>query len=288
MEEKLSFFQKLKNGLQKTRKNVVLSLQNLFMGVDSIGEEFYDDLEETLICGDLGVMTTERVIDELKDRVEEEHLSHPSDCKSIIVELLKNEMSLSGDAYAFEKSPAIIFVTGVNGVGKTTSIGKLASYYKKQCKKVLLAACDTFRAAAIEQLAVWAERAQVEMIASEQGADPSSVLFTALQQAVAKKCDLLIVDTAGRLHNKKNLMEELKKMNRVIEKEGKDFVRENLLVLDATTGQNAIVQAKEFMQTSELSGIILTKMDGSAKGGMAISISNELKIPVKFIGVGEG
>ena len=288
MAEKLSFFQKLKNGLKKTRLNVVSGMESLFMGVSSIDEDFYEELEETLIMGDVGVQTTEKLIEELRAEVEARHLMHPRDCRGIILDLLKDQMKTPKDAYAFETAPSILFVTGVNGVGKTTSIGKLAYKYRREGKNVLVAACDTFRAAASDQLAVWCERAGVPMIASETGRDPSSVLFNALAAARARGTDMLICDTAGRLHNKRNLMEELSKMNRVIEREGQGFLRENLLVLDATTGQNAVQQAKEFVRTSELTGIILTKMDGTAKGGMAISVENELGIPVKFIGVGEG
>ena len=278
MAEKLSFFKKLKNGLKKTRLNVVSGMESLFMGVSSIDEDFYEELEETLIMGDVGVQTTEKLIEDLRAEVEAKHLIHPRDCRGIILDLLKEQMTIPDGAYDFEKVPSILFVTGVNGVGKTTSIGR----------SVLVAACDTFRAAASDQLAIWCERAGVPMVSSEAGRDPSSVLFNALTAARARGADMLICDTAGRLHNKRNLMEELAKMNRVIEREGQGFLRENLLVLDATTGQNAVQQAKEFVRTSDLTGIILTKMDGTAKGGMAISVENELGIPVKFIGVGEG
>lgn len=288
MGEKTSFFQKLKAGLAKTRDQVVKNLESLFMGVTSIDEDFYEELEETLIMGDLGVQTTEKLIARLREEVEARHLSHPEDCREIIIDFLKDEMRAQGDPYAFESQKTVIFVTGVNGVGKTTSIGKLANRYRKAGKKVLIAACDTFRAAAAEQLKVWAERSRVEMISMEDGSDPSAVLYNALRDAKAKDADFVICDTAGRLHNKKNLMDELAKMNRVIDREGAGFLRENLLVLDATTGQNAVFQAKEFVKASDLTGIILTKMDGTAKGGIAVSIGNELGIPVKFIGVGEG
>lgn len=288
MADKIGFFQKLKKGLSKTRNNVVKNLENLFMGVTSIDENFYEELEETLICGDLGVNTTENIIDELREIVEADHLSNPEDCKDVILRLLKEAMASKDDRYAFENRKTVIFVIGVNGVGKTTSIGKLANHYREEGKKVLLAACDTFRAAAREQLETWSKRSGVEMISGADGSDPSSVLFDAINAAKKRNTDILICDTAGRLHNKKNLMEELKKMYRVIEKEGAEFGHENLLVLDATTGQNAILQAKEFREVSDLTGIILTKMDGTAKGGMAVSIQNELGIPVKFIGVGEG
>ena len=288
MAEKLSFFQKLKNGLTKTRKSMVRNLESIFMGVNSIDEDFFEELEETLITGDLGVKTTEKVLDALRKETEEKHLNNPADCKEIIFNVLKEEMEDSTDSFAYENQKTIIFVTGVNGVGKTTSIGKLAYRYKSEGKNVLLAACDTFRAAAIDQLKEWSIRSGVDMIAQSDGSDPSAVLYDALAAAKKRDTDILICDTAGRLHNKKNLMEELKKMDRVIEKEGQGFHRENFLVLDATTGQNAVQQAKEFKEVSNLSGIILTKMDGTAKGGMAISIKNELGIPVKFIGLGEG
>lgn len=240
MAEKSSFFQKLKNGLQKTRNQVVKNMENLFMGVTSIDEDFYEELEETLIMSDLGAVTTERVIDSLREEVEAGHLTHPKDCKEVILDILKREIANNDDAYDFESKKTIVFVTGVNGVGKTTSIGKLANNYQKAGKNVLMAACDTFRAAAIDQLRVWSERSNVEMIAQFDGSDPSSVLFDAISAAKKRNTDILICDTAGRLHNKKNLMEELKKMNRVIDREAPEFHRENWLVVDATTGQNAV------------------------------------------------
>ena len=287
MAEKSSFFKKLIGGLSKTRRSIVNNLESLFMGVSSIDEDFYEELEEILISGDLGVYTTEKIIDSLREKVEDLHLVHPEDCREEILNLLEAEMEPPKDAYHFESGPAVLFVIGVNGVGKTTSIGKLAYRYRMAGKNVLMAACDTFRAAAVDQLLIWSKRAGVPCIAGNEGSDPASVLFDALYSAKKRNADLLIVDTAGRLHNKKNLMEELKKMNRVIEREYPEAIRENLIVLDATTGQNAIRQAKEFTETADLSGVILTKMDGTAKGGVAIAVQNELHIPVKFIGVGE-
>ena len=287
-KEKTGFFKRLVSGLSKTRKSIVSNLGSLFMGVTTVDESFFEDLEEILVMADLGIGTTEEIIDRLREKAETSHLLDPNDVQEEIEKVLREDMQVPEDAYAFEEGPAVIFVTGVNGVGKTTSIGKLASLYRSQGKNVLLAACDTFRAAAKDQLAVWSERADVPMVAHEEGADPSAVLFDALHAAKKRNVDILIADTAGRLHNRKNLMEELKKMDRVISREYPEAKRENLLVLDATTGQNAISQAKEFAAVTDITGIILTKMDGTAKGGIAIAIQNELKIPVKFIGVGEG
>lgn len=286
-KEKSGFFKRLVSGLSKTRQSIVSNLSSVFMGVTTVDESFFEDLEEVLVMADLGVKTTEEVIENLRKKAEESRLLHPNDVQEEIEAVLKREMELPDDAYAFENGPAVLFVTGVNGVGKTTSIGKLAALYRRKKKNVMLAACDTFRAAAIDQLAVWSERANVPMVAKEEGADPSSVLFDALHAAKKQGIDLLICDTAGRLHNRKNLMEELKKMDRVISREYPEAIRENLLVLDATTGQNAVNQAREFCQVTNVTGIILTKMDGTAKGGIAIAIENELHIPVKFIGVGE-
>lgn len=262
-------------------------LKSIFGGYSAIDDDFYEELEETLIMGDMGVAATGRIIDELKKQVKEQHIREPEACRELLKESIRNQMVLPEDAYAFEQKQSIVMVIGVNGVGKTTSIGKLASIYKKQGKRVLIAAADTFRAAAGEQLDEWAKRAGVEIIAGAQGADPSSVIYDAVSAAKARNADILLCDTAGRLHNKKNLMEELKKMNRIIDREFPEAHRENLVVLDGTTGQNALVQAREFGETAELSGIILTKMDGTAKGGIAVAIQSELGIPVKYIGVGE-
>ncbi len=286
-EERSGFFKKLLGGLSKTRDNIVNGIESVFMGVSSIDEDFYEELEEVLIMGDLGVSTTEEVIARLREEVEAKHLMHPMDCRESMIEILKEIMTAPDTAYEFENRQSVILVIGVNGVGKTTSIGKLAAQYRKRGKKVMMAAADTFRAAAIEQLTEWSNRANVPIIAQKEGSDPSAVIFDAVNSAKSRGTDILLCDTAGRLHNKKNLMEELRKMNRIIDTEFPEAYRENLLVLDATTGQNAINQAKEFMDVADITGIILTKMDGTAKGGMAIAIHKELGIPVKYIGVGE-
>lgn len=262
-------------------------LKSIFSGHSAIDEDFYEELEETLIMGDMGITATEEVMEELCRQVKERHVKETEDCRELLKESIKEQMQVPEDAYDFENQQSVIMVIGVNGVGKTTSVGKLAAIYKKQGKRVLIAAADTFRAAAGEQLDEWAKRAGVEIISGAQGADPSSVIFDAVSAAKARNVDILLCDTAGRLHNKKNLMEELKKMNRIIDREFPDAHRENLVVLDGTTGQNALVQAREFGETADLTGIILTKMDGTAKGGIAVAIHAELDIPVKYIGVGE-
>ena len=285
--KKKGFFARLKDGLKKTRDNFVYSLDIIFDGAAAIDDDFYEELEEILIMGDIGVRTTEEILDTLKEQVEEQHIVRPTECKELLIKDIRDQMSVGNAAYDFEKKQSVVFVIGVNGVGKTTSIGKIASHLKAQGKKVMMAAADTFRAAAGDQLKVWAERAGVELIGGREGADPSSVLYDATAAAKARNVDVLLVDTAGRLNNKKNLMEELKKMNRVIDKEFPAAHRENLIVLDATTGQNALQQARDFNDVADLSGIILTKMDGTAKGGIAVAIQSELKVPVKYIGVGE-
>ena len=262
-------------------------LKSIFSGHSAIDEDFYEELEETLIMGDMGITATEEVMEELRRQVKERHVKETEDCRELLKESIKEQMQVPEDAYDFENQQSVIMVIGVNGVGKTTSVGKLAAIYKKQGKRVLIAAADTFRAAAGEQLDEWAKRAGVEIISGAQGADPSSVIFDAVSAAKARNVDILLCDTAGRLHNKKKLMEELKKMNRIIDREFPDAHRENLVVLDGTTGQNALVQAREFGETADLTGIILTKMDGTAKGGIAVAIHAELDIPVKYIGVGE-
>lgn len=262
-------------------------LKSIFSGHSAIDEDFYEELEETLIMGDMGITATEEVMEELRRQVKERHVKETEDCRELLKESIKEQMQVPEDAYDFENQQSVIMVIGVNGVGKTTSVGKLAAIYKKQGKRVLIAAADTFRAAAGEQLDEWAKRAGVEIISGAQGADPSSVIFDAVSAAKARNVDILLCDTAGRLHNKKNLMEELKKMNRIIDREFPNAHRENLVVLDGTTGQNALVQAREFGETADLTGIILTKMDGTAKGGIAVAIHAELDIPVKYIGVGE-
>jgi len=286
-EEKKGFFARLKEGLNKTRENIVKGMDAVFIGFAEINEEFYDELEEVLIMGDLGVTATNAVLEDIKQKVKEQHIKSPSECRKILINSIREQMQVENCAYDFENKQSIVMVIGVNGVGKTTSIGKLASKLRDQGKKVLICAADTFRAAATEQLAEWAKRAEVPMISASQGADPASVVFDAVKAAKARGTDVLLIDTAGRLHNKKNLMEELRKMDRIIDREFPDAHRENLIVLDASTGQNALNQAKEFGDVADLTGIILTKMDGTAKGGIAIAIQSELKVPVKYIGVGE-
>jgi len=286
-EEKKGFFSRLVKGLTKTRDNIVSGIDNIFSGFSSIDDDFYEEIEETLIMGDLGISTTEKIIEDLRAKVKEHKIKDPSECKKLLIESIKEQMDIGENAYDFENQKSIVLVIGVNGVGKTTSVGKLSGQLKAKGKKVLMAAADTFRAAAIEQLTEWSNRAGVEIIAQKEGSDPAAVIFDAIQAAKARNTDVLICDTAGRLHNKKNLMEELKKINRIIEKEYSRAYRENLVVLDGTTGQNALAQAKQFMEVADITGIILTKLDGTAKGGIAIAIQSELGIPVKYIGVGE-
>ena len=286
-EKKRGFFSRLVEGLTKTRNAVVSGIENVFLGYDVIDEDFYEELEETLIMGDIGIRASTDIIEELRKRVKEEHLTSPSQCKDVLIETIKQRMDLGENAYEFENRKSVVFVIGVNGVGKTTSVGKLASQLKKDGKKVLVVAADTFRAAAIEQLEEWTKRACVDIIAQNEGSDPGAVVFDACKAAVARNTDVMIVDTAGRLHNKKNLMEELKKINKIIEREYPDAYRETLVVLDGTTGQNALEQARVFNEAANITGIILTKLDGSAKGGIAVAIQAELSIPVKYIGVGE-
>lgn len=283
----MGFFQRLVSGLTKTRDNIVSGMDSIFHGFSKIDEDFYEELEETLIMGDLGVHTTMEIMDDLREKVKERHIKEPIECRQILIDSIKEQMDVGETAYEFENKKSVVFVIGVNGVGKTTTIGKLAGQFKSEHKKVILAAADTFRAAAGEQLKEWANRAQVDMIGGQEGADPASVVFDAVQAAKARRADILLCDTAGRLHNKKNLMEELKKIHRVIEREYPEAHCETLVVLDATTGQNALAQAKEFNEVAEINGVILTKMDGTAKGGIAVAIQSELGIPVKYIGVGE-
>ena len=286
-EEKKGFFARLKAGLNKTRNNIVHGIDSVFSGFSAIDDEFYEELEEILIMGDIGVNATSNILDRLKQQVKEQHIKEPSACKQLLIDSIKEQMQVGETAYDFEKKQSVILVIGVNGVGKTTSVGKLAGMLKEEGRKVLIAAADTFRAAAGEQLAGWANRAGVDMIGGAEGSDPASVVFDAVNAAKARHVDVLLCDTAGRLHNKKNLMEELKKMNRIIDREFPDAHRENLVVLDGTTGQNALAQAREFGEVADLTGIILTKMDGTAKGGIAVAIQSELNVPVKYIGVGE-
>ena len=286
-EKKKGFFSRLVEGLTKTRNAVVNGIENVFLGYDVIDEDFYEELEETLIMGDIGIRASTDIIEELRKRVKEEHLNSPAQCREVLIDTIKRKMDLGENAYEFEDRKSVVFVIGVNGVGKTTSVGKLASQLKNEGKKVLVVAADTFRAAAIEQLEEWTKRAGVDIIAQNEGSDPGAVVFDACKAAKARNTDVMIVDTAGRLHNKKNLMEELKKINKIIEREYPDAYRETLVVLDGTTGQNALEQARVFNEAANITGIILTKLDGSAKGGIAVAIQAELSIPVKYIGVGE-
>ena len=286
-EKKRGFFAKLVEGLNKTRDTIVSGLENVFLGYNAIDDDFYEELEETLIMGDIGVKASTDIIENLKSIVKEEHIKSPVECRQILIDTIKNRMDLGENAYDFEKNKSVVLIIGVNGVGKTTSVGKLASILKDKGKKVLVAAADTFRAAAIEQLEEWTKRADVDIIAQNEGADPAAVVFDACQAAKARNVDVLICDTAGRLHNKKNLMEELKKIDRIIEKEFSGAYRETLVVLDGTTGQNALEQARQFKEATDITGIILTKLDGTARGGIAVAIQAELGIPVKYVGVGE-
>lgn len=285
-EEQLGFFARLKAGLSKTRDRFVASLNSVFTASE-IDDDFYEEIEEILIMGDIGVSTTEKIIDDLKAQVKEKHLKKTEECRQILIDSIKQQMKVQETEYLFENELSIVMVIGVNGVGKTTTVGKLAGKLKKQGRNVLIAAADTFRAAAGEQLEIWAERAGVPIVGSVNGADPASVVFDAVSAAKARNVDVLLIDTAGRLHNKKNLMEELRKMDKIISREYPTAHRENLIVLDGTTGQNALIQAREFSEVAPLTGIVLTKMDGTAKGGIAVAISSELGIPVKYIGVGE-
>ncbi|MCD8052594.1 MAG: signal recognition particle-docking protein FtsY [Lachnospiraceae bacterium] len=285
--KKKGLFARLKEGLAKTRNSIADGFDSIFNGFSSIDDDFYEELEEILIMGDLGVHATTEILESLKEQVKEQHLKEPAACRQLLIDTIKERMDVGENAYEFENRTSVLLVVGVNGVGKTTSIGKLASQMKNRGKRVILAAADTFRAGAIEQLREWANRAGVEIIAQSEGSDPAAVVFDAVSAAKARKADILICDTAGRLHNKKNLMEELKKINRIIDREYPDAYRETLVVLDGTTGQNALAQAREFMAAADVSGIILTKMDGTAKGGIAVAVQAELGIPVKYIGIGE-
>ncbi len=286
-EEKKGFFKRLVAGLSKTRSNIVSGFESVFSGFSKIDDDFYEELEEILIMGDIGVRATEEILDSLREKVKENKIKDPADCKQLLIDSIKEQMEIGETAYRFENEKSVVLIIGVNGVGKTTSVGKLAGKLKGQGKRVLMAAADTFRAAAGEQLEEWSHRAGVDIVGGQDGADPAAVVFDAVQAAKARKTDVLLCDTAGRLHNKKNLMEELKKINRILEKEYPEAYRETLVVLDGTTGQNALAQAKQFSEVADITGIILTKMDGTAKGGIAIAIHSELGIPVKYIGVGE-
>lgn len=286
-EEKKGFFRRLVDGLSKTRANIVSGIDSIFSGFSSIDDDFYEEIEEILVMGDIGINTTNAIIQHLKDEVEEKRIKDPAQCKQLLIDGIKKQMDVGETDYEFEDRKSVVLVIGVNGVGKTTSVGKLAGKLKDQGKKVVLAAADTFRAAAGEQLSQWANRAGVEIIGGQSGADPAAVVYDAIAAAKARNADVLLCDTAGRLHNKKNLMEELRKIYRIIEREYPEAYLETLVVLDGTTGQNALVQAKQFKEVADITGIILTKLDGTAKGGIAVAIQAELDIPVKYIGVGE-
>ena len=286
-EGKKGFWGRLVEGLSKTRANIVAGIDAVFKGFSHIDDDFYEEIEEILIMGDIGVRTTEAIIEDLKKKVKENHIKEPADCKELLIKSIKDQMYVGETAYRFESEKAVVLMIGVNGVGKTTSVGKMAFKMKDQGKKVIMAAADTFRAAAGNQLQEWANRAGVDMIGGQEGSDPGAVVFDAVAAAKARNADVLLCDTAGRLHNKKNLMEELRKINKILEKEYADAYRETLVVLDATTGQNALEQARQFSEIADITGIILTKMDGTAKGGIAVAIQSELGIPVKYIGVGE-
>ena len=282
----MAFLDKLKAGLAKTKSAFMGQVDNVLRSFVRIDEDLFDELEELLITSDVGVETTEFILDELRERVKDGRLKEPEDVRVALKDILCSLVSEGGEL-EISKAPAVVLVIGVNGVGKTTTIGKISSHLVSEGKKVVVAAADTFRAAAIEQLDVWCKRAGADMIAQSSGSDPAAVVFDAAQAAKSRKADVLIVDTAGRLQNKKNLMDELSKIDRVLSRELSDSSRETLLVLDATTGQNALSQAKEFASAAGVTGLVLTKLDGTAKGGMVFSISRELGIPVKFIGVGE-
>ena len=282
----MGFFEKLKEGLKKTKEAVFKQVTSLFSRYTVIDDDLYEELEEILITSDVGVGTTEQILESLQEAVRRDKITEPEDARLALMKILA-EMIGEGEPLNLSTSPAVVLVIGVNGVGKTTSIAKIANLLKKDGKKVILAAADTFRAAAIDQIAVWADRVGVELVRHDEGSDPASVVYDAITAAKSRHADVLIVDTAGRLHNKKNLMDELAKINRVISRELPDAARETLLILDATTGQNAVIQASEFKNAADITGLVLTKLDGTAKGGIVFSIKRELDIPVKFIGVGE-
>ena len=287
MAEKKGFFSRLAAGLTKTRDNIASGFDSIFKGFSSIDDDFYEELEEIMIMSDMGIDTTMGIIENLKKKVKEDKIKEPEECRQVLIDSIKEQMKLDEEAYDFKDKKSVVLVIGVNGVGKTTSVGKMASLLKGEGKKVMMAAADTFRAGAIEQLKEWAGRAGVDIISQAEGADPAAVVYDAVSAAKARNVDVLLCDTAGRLHNKKNLMDELKKINRIVEREYPEAYKETLIVLDGTTGQNALAQAKQFKEATDISGIILTKLDGTAKGGIAIAIQAELGIPVKYIGIGE-
>lgn len=282
----MGFFDKLKQGLAKTKNAVFGQINEVVKNFRKVDEEFLEELEEIMICADMGASTTEKILDELRDRIKTDNIKNAEDVKDVLGEILRAQVG-EGEPLNLETSPSVILVIGVNGVGKTTSIGKIANNLRKDGRKVIVAAADTFRAAAIEQLAIWCDRAGVELVRQNEGSDPASVVYDAIAAANKRRADVLIIDTAGRLHNKSNLMDELAKINRIISRELPNASRETLLVLDATTGQNAVMQAKKFQETADITGLILTKLDGTAKGGAIFSIKDEINIPVKYIGVGE-
>ena len=287
MAEKKGFFSRLAAGLTKTRDNIASGFDSIFKGFSGIDDDFHEELEEIMIMSDMGIDTTMSIIENLKKKVKEEKIKEPEECRQVLIDSIKEQMKLGEEAYDFKDKKSVVLVIGVNGVGKTTSVGKMASLLKGEGKKVMMAAADTFRAGAIEQLKEWAGRAGVDIISQAEGADPAAVVYDAVSAAKARNVDVLLCDTAGRLHNKKNLMDELKKINRIVEREYPEAYKETLIVLDGTTGQNALAQAKQFKEATDISGIILTKLDGTAKGGIAIAIQAELGIPVKYIGIGE-
>lgn len=282
----MGLFKKFNLGLKKTRDSMAGAIDNMLHSYKDIDESLYDDLEEILVMGDVGINTAQEIVAKLKDRVKEKNIGTPERVKGQIKQIVE-EMLTGDEEMSLITMPSIILVIGVNGVGKTTTIGKMAAMYKAQGKKVLLGAADTFRAAAIDQLQIWADRADVDIVKHKEGADPAAVVFDTIQAGKARNVDIIICDTAGRLHNKKNLMDELEKIYRVIDRELPYSDRESLLVLDATTGQNAVNQAREFKNVAEITGIVLTKLDGTARGGVVLSIKNDLRVPVKFVGVGE-
>ena len=283
----MGFFDKLKAGLTRTRNNMVTGVNRVFTTYDLLEDDFYDELEETMIMGDMGVSTTEEILEELKEKVNEQHVTTTAGCKQLLMDTIKERMRVNEADFAFEDMKSVVLLIGVNGVGKTTTVGKLANLYRTSGKTVLVAAADTFRAAATEQLLEWTKRAKVPCITGHEGADPGAVVYDAIQAAKARDVDILMIDTAGRLNNKKNLMKELSKIYKIIAREYGYTHLETLLVLDGTTGQNALMQARDFEEIAAITGIVLTKLDGTAKGGIAIAIQSEMGFPVKYIGVGE-
>ena len=287
MSEKKGFFSKLKSGLSKTRNSFSSGINSIFSGFSEIDDDFYEELEEQLIMADIGIENSMRIIENLQHKVKEEKIKETAACRAVLMDTVKEQMRVREDAYAFEDKKSVVLFIGVNGVGKTTSVGKLAGQLKADGKKVLLAAADTFRAGAVDQLKEWSVRAGVDIIAGQEGADPAAIVYDAVAAAKARQTDILLCDTAGRLHNKKNLMAELHKIYKIIENEYGDAHLETFIVVDGTTGQNALVQAKQFCEVADITGVVLTKLDGTAKGGIAIAIQSELDIPVKYIGIGE-